>query len=225
VLDLVKHVRAKTDVPIVLMTYYNPILQEYVTTDFLRLLLRADAEEREAKANGRQPEPYLVILDEMNLARVEQYFSDFLSALESGEPIELHNDDDVETGEKSDDVPVPKKVRVPKNLYFTGTVNVDETTYMFSPKVLDRAFTIEFNGIDLMGLGKSVATGGELDLVRWTGKLAPAHRSDREDWRWLMNHRDGVLGKQLMALHELLARGNRHFGYRVAFEVAQFQLG
>lgn len=160
-----------------LLGYYNPILQEYATTDFLRLLLRAEAEEREADANGRPPEPYFVILDEMNLARVEQYFSDFLSAIESGEPIELHNDDDVETGEKSDDVPVPKKIRVPTNLYFTGTVNVDETTYMFSPKVLDRGFVMELNLVDLDGFSATGVAGEQHNPggLRLASLPAPLH--------------------------------------------------
>ena len=42
---------------------------------------------------------------------------------------------------------------MPRNLFFTGTVNVDETTYMFSPKVLDRAFTLEFNEVTLAEYG------------------------------------------------------------------------
>ena len=87
----------------------------------------------------------------MNLARVEHYFSDFLSALESGEPIPLHEDEAVEDGESESGPQVPRELRVPGNVLFTGTVNVDETTYMFSPKVLDRAFTIEFDQVDLGG--------------------------------------------------------------------------
>lgn len=210
-----------------LLGYYNPILQEYVTTDFLRLLLRADAEERDAKASGRSPEPYLIILDEMNLARVEQYFSDFLSALESGEPIELHNDDDVETGEKSDDVPVPKKIRVPKNLYFTGTVNVDETTYMFSPKVLDRGFVMELNLVDLEGFSATGVAGEQhkLDGLRVVGLPAPLHTErppNAEDWERLGTLLEGSLRRVVVDLHRLLERQNRHFGYRVANEIGRF---
>lgn len=207
-----------------LLGYYNPILQEYVTTEFLRLLLRAESEERNAKAEGRKPLPYFVILDEMNLARVEQYFSDFLSALESGEPIELHNDDEVEAGEKSDDVPVPKRLRIPNNLFFTGTVNVDETTYMFSPKVLDRAFVMELNQVDLESFSaqQNDSNAGSLRIVDMPMPLSIERPPSIEDWDELGTLLDGHLRKAVVDLHRLLERDNRHFGYRVANEIARF---
>ena len=167
----------------------------------------------------------------MNLARVEHYFSDLLSAMESvadqGDPnggvLHLHDEESLEEGESDGEgAAVPRRLRVPPNLFIVGTVNVDESTYMFSPKVLDRAFTIEFNGVDLSGLGKSIEDGGELDLARWDGRMIPARAPDRGDWKWLTEHRDGALGTQIMALHDLLASANRHFGYRVACEIARF---
>lgn len=87
------------------------------------------------RANEDLSKPYFLILDEMNLSVVERYFADFLSAMESGEPIKLW---DNEAGN------VPKEIELPKNVFIIGTINVDETTYMFSPKVLDRANVIEF---------------------------------------------------------------------------------
>lgn len=88
-------------------------------------------------ANENPDKPFFLILDEMNLSHVERYFSDFLSVMETGEPISLYNDSEIRSQ-------VPAQVTVPTNLFIIGTVNVDETTYMFSPKVLDRANTIEF---------------------------------------------------------------------------------
>lgn len=86
---------------------------------------------------GKNPEkPYFLILDEMNLSYVERYFADFLSAMESKKQIALWTTDNKD---------VPKAVSLPPNLFIIGTINVDETTYMFSPKVLDRANVIEFN--------------------------------------------------------------------------------
>lgn len=82
--------------------------------------------------------PYFLILDEMNLSVVERYFSDFLSAMESHEKINLWNPS---TDHKAS---IPYSIILPKNLFIIGTINVDETTYMFSPKVLDRASVIEF---------------------------------------------------------------------------------
>ena len=86
-------------------------------------------------------EPYLLVLDEMNLAHVERYFADFLSGVESRLPILPVLRDATANGlrwKARDRVPIPR------NLIVVGTVNVDETTYLFSPKVLDRAFTFEF---------------------------------------------------------------------------------
>lgn len=88
------------------------------------------------QANNLPELPHFLILDEMNLSHVERYFADFLSAMESKEDIPLHS------GEFENRV--PSKLKIPSNLFIIGTVNIDETTNMFSPKVLDRANTIEF---------------------------------------------------------------------------------
>ena len=104
--------------------------EEYVRPDNCVLQLIIDA--------GKHPEkPYFLLLDEMNLSHVERYFADFLSVMESGDQITLHSNPTPISG-------VPPSVPLPPNLYIVGTVNVDETTYMFSPKVLDRANVIEF---------------------------------------------------------------------------------
>lgn len=102
----------------------------YVKTNSVDLLL---------SAVQNPSKPHFLLLDEMNLSHVERYFADFLSAIESpAEAIFLHGDSYVRG-----DVP-PKLDCLPSNLFIIGTVNVDETTYMFSPKVLDRANVIEF---------------------------------------------------------------------------------
>jgi 5-methylcytosine-specific restriction protein B len=89
------------------------------------------------RAMLNRTKPYFLILDEMNLSHVERYFADFLSTMESGNTIPLHSIEDESHG-------IPQHLTLPKNLFIIGTVNIDETTYMFSPKVLDRANTIEF---------------------------------------------------------------------------------
>ena len=89
------------------------------------------------KANQQPELPHFLILDEMNLSHVERYFADFLSVMESKEDIPLYAEGTVQNG-------VPARLKVPSNLFIIGTVNIDETTNMFSPKVLDRANTIEF---------------------------------------------------------------------------------
>jgi hypothetical protein len=118
-----------------LLGYPNALnKEEYVSPEngVLDLMIRA----KQNFENEEEPtKPYFLILDEMNLSHVERYFADFLSTMESGEQIPLHN---LALDE------VPKTINLPKNLFIIGTVNIDETTYMFSPKVLDRANTIEF---------------------------------------------------------------------------------
>ena len=89
-------------------------------------------------SNNHPEMPHFLILDEMNLSHVERYFADFLSVMESKEEIPLYAEGKVQNG-------VPAKLKVPSNLFIIGTVNIDETTNMFSPKVLDRANTIEFH--------------------------------------------------------------------------------
>ena len=111
----------------------------YQSTPVLDLLLEASRPEREAV-------PHFLILDEMNLSHVERYFADFLSAMEARSgAIRFHDEGDFRLPRfEGDPVGVPRSLPYPQNLFVIGTVNVDETTYMFSPKVLDRAHVIEF---------------------------------------------------------------------------------
>lgn len=209
-----------------LLGYFNPITESYVSTPFLQLLLSAEAEVALAAEEDREPDPFFVVLDEMNIARVEHYFSDFLSALESGEEIPLHDHEELETGEHAtaELLAIPRSLSVAQNLYFVGTVNVDESTYMFSPKVLDRAFTIELNEVHLKTFGGAPEWSDALDLTRWDGSLAPGstRRPTTDDWVKFTGQLDGELSKQLIGLHDVLAVSNRHFGYRVANEIARF---
>lgn len=105
------------------------------------------------RASEQPDKPIIVCLDEMNLARVEQYFAEVLSAIERreidgdrlqtapllGVPIQSNGGDSVNWA----------AIRWPDNLFLVGTVNMDETTHPFSRKVLDRAHTLEFHGIEL----------------------------------------------------------------------------
>lgn len=203
-----------------LLGYWNPLTDRYVSTPFLDLLLAASDEHRRALNEGRAPHPFFAILDEMNLARVEQYFADFLSAMESGEPIPLHSRPSEAVEETDDESPaIPREVVIPPNLYFTATVNVDETTYMFSPKVLDRSFVIEFNDVNLgtYGLAHEENEAGLFDLNGWTD-LAPIDSRGADEWRNIPEE----AREALTNIHALLARENRHFGYRVANEIARF---
>ncbi|MGH1347541.1 MAG: McrB family protein [Nannocystales bacterium] len=210
-----------------LLGYYNPITREYQPTPFLRLLVAAADEYRQAQRARRPSLPFFAILDEMNLARVEHYFSDFLSCLESGEPIHLHDDPLVAAGASEDGDPVPLHITIPPNLFITGTVNVDETTYMFSPKVLDRAFVLEFNDVNLHGLGASDSDDADQDpsplsLKRFAGALDVRGKPTPSDYGSFRELLGGALHRALLGLNARLQTEHRHFGYRVAIEIARF---
>ena len=124
--------------PTPLLGYYNSLHADkpYVPGELTELLIAADA---------NPDKPYFLIMDEMNLARVEYYFAPLLSAMESGNGIAFHHQP-----QPVDAVP-SKLSGWPKNIFLCGTVNMDETTHAFSDKVLDRAFTFEFWDVDLPG--------------------------------------------------------------------------
>lgn len=156
--------------PTGLLGYFNALHSEptFQVEPALQLLLRAAA----------QPAlPFFLLLDEMNLSRVERYFAPFLSAMETGERIALYAYDE----EVND---VPSSITWPDNLFIGGTVNMDETTHPFSDKVLDRAFTLEFWEVDLaaffkrraekLGLGPNPEV--EALLLKANGILTPIRR-------------------------------------------------
>lgn len=133
---------------------------EFVAGDFLKFV---------AKAWENPDTPYFLCLDEMNLAPVEQYFAEYLSVVESRrrneegiivtDPILKKANEEwyfnltasLTSDEEIRKLFNDKGISLPQNLVVIGTVNMDETTFSFSRKVLDRAMTIEMNEVDLYG--------------------------------------------------------------------------
>lgn len=132
---------------------------EYIIGDFLKFIVKAWSDS---------DVPYFLCLDEMNLAPVEQYFAEFLSVMESRKNeggkivtdaiIKKSKDDwfrvlisELTNDKKLQDQFLNEGITIPLNLIVVGTVNMDETTFSFSRKVLDRAMTIEMNKVDLKG--------------------------------------------------------------------------
>jgi 5-methylcytosine-specific restriction protein B len=158
----------------------------------------------------------------MNLAHVERYFADALSGMESREAACIPNlrvGSDGVWREASGDLPL---LPFPRNLAVIGTVNVDETTYLFSPKVLDRANTFEFRvqTADLQDTARRPVdlTPGDPSLVRGFQVIASS-----DEWHlqnpapWADDFSD-----QLRVLHKLLAEASLEFGHRIYFESMRF---
>jgi hypothetical protein len=118
-----------------LLGYWSPLDKEYHDTDFSRFIRAASAEYARALLENRLPQPFHLVLDEMNLARVEYYFAKFLSAMEER----------AREGVARIELAEGDSVLLPPNLFFVGTVNVDETTHGFADKVYDRAQLIELS--------------------------------------------------------------------------------
>lgn len=216
-----------------LLGYYNPLTGEYQRTQLLDFILKAIEDYDKNRENAM---PYFVILDEMNLAHVEYYFADFLSVLESGrdddgftrEPIPLH-----EVGKVEKEQEIPRELKLPPNLYIIGTVNMDETTYSFSPKVLDRAFVVEFHNVDLENY-PSQDSESELspetinalkglildDLRGEKGKFLA--RSKEEANKAVRELKGTEYWRVLIELNKALEPYDMHFGYRVVDEIALF---
>lgn len=137
----------------------------YVITDFVRFL---------AKAWLYEDTPFFLCLDEMNLAPVEQYFAEYLSVVESrsrngenkieSDVLIKWTDDEIREGALEElfgedaspnvtllkaKIDADKGLRLSPNLIVMGTVNMDETTFSFSRKVLDRAMSFELNEVDM----------------------------------------------------------------------------
>lgn len=174
------------------------------------------------EAQTHQDYPYFLCLDEMNLARVEYYLSDFLSLIETRkwengkvitEPIELD-----QAAEKDF-----KGLYLPENLYIIGTVNMDETTFPFSKKVLDRANTIEFSYVDLVP-----------DFDDSEEKVYPVPQNNAFLKTAYLNLKADIKSEQkdivvkvcdeLQAINKILQEANSHVGYRVRDEIVFYIL-
>lgn len=170
--------------------------EKFIVGPFLKFMV---------KAIQNPEKPHFLCLDEMNLAPVEQYFAEYLSVIESrkivdGEiltdPIIDYEDTDaykslIDQLFYEDEIRREyltkengKRLRIPKNLIVVGTVNMDETTFSFSRKVLDRAMTIEMNEVDLdADLDKkyeSIGKLGEAELIGYAVEGVDVYADNKE---------------------------------------------
>ena len=183
------------------------------------------------KANDDKTKPYFLILDEMNLSHVERYFADFLSVMESNDNFKLHSSKENLNKEKEDDeqkngsIEVPSELPWPENLFVIGTVNIDETTYMFSPKVLDRANVIEFR-IDVKDLNlffESTIPFNLKKLYEEDGKTGLGAKFSEDFVKKAKSEVEKenleTLNKELEKFFIELQKVGAEFGYRSASEI------
>ena len=168
--------------------------------------------------------PHFLCLDEMNLARVEYYLSDFLSIIETRDRNEngvIETDALVDASYFQAKEAREKygRVYLPENLYIIGTVNMDETTFPFSKKVLDRANTIEFSFVNLMAKatagGKAVAQKLDNSFL----KTEYLYLRDCDDEELIDN-----ICFDLEELNQILVKANLHVGYRVRDEISFYMM-
>jgi hypothetical protein len=171
-----------------LLGSYDILNRRFVPTEFCVFIRNAHLEHTRNKSNAKK---YFVCLDEMNLARAEYYFSDFLSRMEvDGDLRKIRLYDQ----QKNDDDEFEPDLIIPPNLYITGTVNLDETTHTFSRKVLDRANIIKIDRIEIAHM---------IDLLR----------NDYD------NALLDFVGTHLKELNLRLAEAGQQFGYRTVHEI------
>lgn len=199
--------------------FFNPLANggkgAYEETGILRLIERA---------NTHPDVPYFLILDEMNLSHVERYFSDFLSHMETiGEDNLIVLDG---YGNESADANVSAKLPYPKNLFVIGTVNIDETTYMFSPKVLDRANVIEFKPEKEDVLRWFTATEGAVDATVAAPGVTQSFLRLAEDIRgdndYISLDDSAAIQTKFDELYDALEGCGFEFAYRTVREVRRY---
>lgn len=186
-----------------LLGYLNTITGEYVSEPALDFVVDAEADRENL---------YFFCLDEMNLAHVEYYFSQFLSAMEEENPADrrilLYS---ASTARRlaniSGDAPQDRVVLLPTNLLFTGTINMDETTQPISDKVIDRANTLEFFEVELDKVPAKQPPPDTLDVS--------AHM-----WRsYVAQQPDTSFRNQIIEIGKILNAANLGLGYRVLREI------
>ena len=236
-----------------LLGYYNPLDKRYISTPFLDAIF-------EAQKNPNRL--FLICLDEMNLARIEYYFADFLSKLEERSEdtlFELYSEteeniisdnafelienlsnvidvtssieDEASKSKGTDDPLINKdittlkllennrlrsksKVKVPQNIRFIGTLNVDDTTYYLSPKILDRVHIIKFDNpifIDRESIEEEI----NFDIDDTLNINPRSFFDPRSNYPEFFSNMDTPLVKRLVNLSQKLSGLGLSYGARV----------
>jgi len=180
------------------------------------------------RAMEDKTKPYFLCLDEMNLARVEYYFSDVLSIMETRriDNKEIKTEKLIQKEFFGGDVNSKKEYKdlyIPENLYIIGTVNMDETTFPFSKKVLDRANTIEFSDVDLSINSDDEQT--DVQIVDLPNDFLKSNFIVLDDC--LKADKEGIINKtiaELVKINSLLKEASLQFGYRLRDEICFYMV-
>ena len=180
-------------------------------------------------ASENLEKPYFLCLDEMNLARVEYYMSDFLSVIETRD---FNSDKTViktsplmsldKYGVDEDAKQKYGTLGLPENLYIIGTVNMDETTFQFSKKVLDRANTIEFSLVDLMPKFSNSSVENQQPIEEKNNFLKSKYLKINECAAEAEFVEEGC--SKLIKINDVLEKASLHIGYRVRDEIMFYML-
>ena len=191
---------------------YKNIKDEFVQGELYKVI-------NEAKNN--LDTPYFVCLDEMNLARVEYYLSEYLSVIESRKFEEGKIVTDELFSESYFENIEGNNISIPENLYIIGTVNMDDTTFSFSRKVLDRANTIEFSEVDLETLDFLT---GEAETLVVDNSLLKTQFLNIKDALEIDRTYVEEINEKIVEINNILKPYSKHFGYRVRDEIVFYML-
>jgi len=227
---LVMAVQPRWDSPQDMFGFYNYLEKEYKATELSRALVRMDpynypeGQFPMLKSEWTRDRLLLVLMDEMNLARTEYYFSEFLSRLELRRTV---NDPSIPTNRSEAEIELDAgpgmhrfRLWVGQNVFFVGTMNEDETTQTLSDKVLDRANVLRFGKPDenvragnIIGINQATAIEKYLSFDQW------------KTWRrkFIENaNYYNPMSDWTMRLNAALNRVGRPFGFRVLQAIGQY---
>ena len=223
-------IQPRWDSPQDLFGFYNYVESRYKGTELARVLVQTERHNRDLfqwEVRDRLDDRMvLVLLDEMNLARVEYYFSEFLSRLETRRGVDPRDPDQRQAAEIVFEMGAlgegENEIRVfpGTNVLFTGTMNEDETTQTLSDKVLDRANVLRFGkpsrlAFESQGASSAVSSSTALSFDAWCGWL-------RDPSRFLSAADQSTLDDWTHRLNEVMGQVGRPFGHRVARAFAQY---
>jgi len=209
-------VQPRWDSPQDLFGFFNHLEGRFKATELARAMVMFEQFNRDDWAipsgwkHGREDRMLLVLLDEMNLARVEYYFSDFLSRLETRRDVKESNPFDrakaeisLEMGSLREDER-PIRLYPGKNILFTGTMNEDESTQSLSDKVIDRACVLRFGRPKKLdrptgNTTPDAASRMGLSYAAWSRwcetSLSPMELQTLNDWISKLNGGMDIVGK------------------------------